>query len=93
MTYVEAVNSVLRRLRENSVATVQGEGNANSYARLIGDFVNEAKSQVEVAWKWSGLRQTLTGYTIPGAFNYEIQGSSNNFEVLDVWNDTDNIEM
>jgi len=93
MTYVEAVNSVLRRLRENSVATVQGEGNANSYARLIGDFVNEAKSQVEVAWKWGALRQTLTGYTIPGAFNYEIQGSSNNFEVLDVWNDTDNIEM
>lgn len=93
MTYVEAVNNVLRRLRESPVATVQGSGNANSYTRLIGDFVNEAKSQVEVAWKWSGLRQTLTGYTIPGAFNYEIQNSRNNFEILDVWNDTDNIEM
>ena len=93
MTYVEAVNSVLRRLRENAVETVQGEGNSNSYARLIGDFVNEAKSQVEVAWKWGGLRQTLSGNTTAGAFNYEIQGSSNNFEVLDAWNSTTRTEL
>ena len=84
MTYVEAVNSVLRRLRESTVATVQGEGNSNSYARLIGDYVNEAKSQAEVAWKWGGLRQTLSG---------NIQGSSNNFEVLDAWNATSRFEL
>jgi hypothetical protein len=93
MTYVEAVNSVLRRLRESTVDTVQGSGNSNSYARLIGDFVNEAKSQAEVAWKWGGLRQTLSGNTTAGAFNYEIQGSSNNFEVLDAWDATSRREL
>ena len=93
MTYIELVNSVLRRLRESEVTTVQGTGNSNSYARLIGDFINEAKSQVESAWKWSALRQTLTATTTSGTFNYEIQGSQNNFQVLDVWNDTSNIEM
>ena len=93
MTYIELVNSVLRRLRESEVTTVQGTGNSNSYARLIGDFVNESKSQVEAAWKWSALRQTLTATTASNTFNYEIQGSRNNFEVLDVWNDTSNIEM
>ena len=43
MTYIELVNSVLRRLRESETTTVQGTGNSNSYARLIGDFVNEPK--------------------------------------------------
>lgn len=93
MTYIELVNAVLRRLRESEVTTVQGTGNSNSYARLIGDYINEAKSQVEAAWSWSALRQTLTATTTAGTFNYEIQGSRNNFQVLDVWNDTSNIEM
>ena len=93
MTYIELVNAVLRRLRESEVTTVQGAGNSNAYARLIGDFVNEAKSQVENAWKWSALRQTLTATTTDGAFNYEIQGSRNNFQVLSVLNDTSNITM
>ena len=93
MTYIELVNSVLRRLRESEVTTVQGAGNSNAYARLIGDFVNEAKSQVEAAWKWSALRQTLTATTVAGTFNYEIQGSRNNFEVLSVLNDTSDLVM
>lgn len=93
MTYIELVNSVLRRIRESEVTTVQGAGNSNSYARLIGDFVNEAKSQVENAWKWSALRRTLTATTVDGTFNYEIQGSQNNFQVLSVLNDTSDIVM
>lgn len=93
MTYIELVNSVLRRLRESEATTVQGIGNSNSYARLIGDFVNEAKSQVESAWDWSALRTTLTLTTTSGVFNYELNGTRNSFKVLDVWNDSDNIEM
>jgi len=93
MTYIQLVNSVLRRLRESEVTTVQGAGNSNAYARLIGDFVNEAKSQVENAWKWSALRRTLTATTVDGTFNYELQGSKNNFQVLSVLNDTSDIVM
>lgn len=93
MTYIELVNAVLRRLRESEVTTVQGAGNSNAYARLIGDFVNEAKNQVENAWKWSALRRTLTATTVDGTFNYEIQGSQNNFQVLSVLNDTSDIVM
>ena len=93
MTYIELVNAVLRRLRESEVTTVQGAGNSNAYARLIGDFVNEAKSQVESAWDWSALRTTLTLTTTSGVFNYELNGTRNSFKVLDVWNDSDDIEM
>ena len=93
MTYLELVNAVMRRIREAEVSTVQGSSNTNKYARLIGDFVNEAKSQVESAWDWSALRTTLTLTTTSGVFNYELNGTRNSFKVLDVWNDSDNIEM
>jgi hypothetical protein len=93
MTYLDLVNKVLLRLREPEVTTVQGSGTSNQYARLIGEFVNEAKSQVEAAWDWSALRSTLTATTSSGVFNYEIQGSRNNFKVLDVLNDTSEFVM
>ena len=93
MTYLDLVNKVLLRLRESPVSTVQGTGNSNTYARLIGEFVNEAKAQVESAWDWSALRTTLSATTTAGVFNYELNGSQNNFKVLHVLNDTSNIEM
>jgi len=93
MTYLELVNKVLLRLRETEVTTVQGSGTSNQYARLIGEFVNEAKSQVESAWDWSALRTTLTLLTDANVFNYELNGTGNNFKVLDVLNDTSNFVM
>lgn len=93
MTYLELVNKVLLRLREPEVTTVQGSGTSNQYARLIGEFINEAKSQVEAAWDWSALRTTLTLTTVANTFNYELNGTGNNFKVLDVLNDTSNFVM
>lgn len=93
MTYLDLVNKVLLRLREPTVSTVQGSGNSNTYARLIGEFVNEAKSQVETAWDWSALRSTLTLNTTANVFNYELNGTQNNFKVIDVLNDTSNFVM
>ena len=93
MTYVELVNKVLLRLRESTVSTVQGTGNSNTYARLIGEFINEAKAQVETSWDWSALRNTLTLTTTPDVFNYELNGSQNNFKVIDVLNDSSNWVM
>ena len=93
MTYLQLVNAVLRRLRESEVTTVQGAGNTNSYARLVGDFINEAKSQVEAAYDWSALRTTNTVTTSANVFNYELQNTRTSAKVLDVFNDTSNIEM
>ena len=93
MTYLQLVNAVLRRLRESEVSTVQGSGNSNTYARLIGDFVNESKSQIEAAYDWSALRTTVTLTTVANTFNYELNGVKTNAKLLDIWNDTSNIEM
>ena len=86
MTYLEIVNSVLRRLREREVASVS----ESSYSKLIGDFVNDARNEVETAWSWSALRTTLTLTTTADIFNYELNGSQNNFTLIDVINDTTN---
>ena len=59
-TYLQAVNSVLRRLRETEVSTV----NENSYSKMIGELVNDAKSSVESAFGWNALTSTLTVPTV-----------------------------
>ena len=89
MTYLETVNKILRRLRERQVSTVE----ESTYSSLIGLYVNDAMQAVEEAWKWSALRTTLTATTTSGIFAYELNGSQNNFTVLDVINDSDNFFM
>ena len=89
MTYLDIVNNVLRRLREDEVASVQ----STTYSKMAGDFVNDAKKIVEDAWDWSGLRTTLTVTTTADIFNYVLTGSQNKIKVLDVINDTSTIFM
>lgn len=86
MTYLQLVNSVLRRLREDEVDNVS----ANSYSKLIGEYVNDAKRTVEDAWDWTALRNTLTVTTTVDGFNYTLVGSQNRMKVLNVINDTSN---
>jgi hypothetical protein len=89
MNYLEAINSVLKRLRERPVESV----NENEYSTLIGILLNDSKREVEEAWDWSALRNTLTVTTSSGVFNYELNGSQNNIKILDVINDTSNHVM
>ena len=86
MTYLELVNSVLRRMREDEVSSVS----ENTYSKMVGDFVNDAKNLVETSWDWSGLRTTLTITTTADIFNYVLTGSKNRVKALDVINDTSN---
>lgn len=86
MNYLQAVNSVLRRLREEEVDSVS----ETLYSKLIGDFVNDAKQLVQDSADWSGLRTTLTVTTSEDIFNYGLTGSQNNIKLLDVLNDTQN---
>lgn len=89
MTYLDLVNSVLRRLRESEVSTVS----ANLYSKLIGEYVNDAKRQVEDAYNWNALTETLSADTVHDLFNSVLVGSGQRFRVLDVINDTTNIVM
>ena len=85
MTYLEIVNRVLRRLRENEVSTVQ----ETPYSQLIGDLVNVVKREVEDSWDWSALRTTLTANTSADIFNYVLVDSTTRIRILEIINDTD----
>jgi len=91
MTYLQLVNSVLRRMRENETTTVQDS--PDSYVKLIGEFVNDGRRIVEDAWDWSALRKTITVSTTNDVFSYSITGTNNSFKILDVINDTSNYFM
>lgn len=89
MTYLQLVNNILKRLRERTVATID----ETTYSQLISVLVNDAKTEVENAWNWSALRQTLTLTTSSGVFSYELNGTGNNFSVMDVVNESGDFFM
>jgi len=89
VTYLNLVNNVLRRLREDEVTSVS----SSTYSKMVGDFVNDAKKLVEAAWDWSALRTTLTVTTSDDVFNYVLTGSQNKIKILHPYNDTDNFEL
>lgn len=89
MTYLEIVNRVLRRLREQEVQALS----ANTYSILIADLVNEVKRDVENSWNWSALRDTITVETSPDLYNYTLTTSGTRFRLIDVINDTSNFIM
>lgn len=89
MTYLELINDVLVRLREKEVTSVT----ADSYTKLIGKYVNDIKTQVENAYNWNALTNTITVATQNNVYNYVLTGAGQQFKVMDVINDTDNITM
>jgi hypothetical protein len=80
-TYLDCINGVLRRIRETEAITPTD----TSYVKLIGDFVNEAKREIEDSWNWSVLRTTKTITSVNGTQNYAITGSNPRSKLLVVY--------
>jgi len=89
MTYLQLVNAVLRKLREEEVTTVD----ESDYSKLIGDFVNDAKRLVEDTWDWTGLRHTYTITTTVDDPVYSLSGFTTRSKILYVHNETRNINI
>lgn len=88
-TYLEMVNEVLVRLREPEVSSI-GD---NSYSKLISKYINDSKRQVEDAYTWNALSETLTATTADNIFSYVLEGSGTRFRIIDVINDSSNFIM
>ena len=84
--YIQLVNDVLVRLREPEASSVSD----TAYVKLIAKYVNDSKRQVEDAYNWNALSETLSATTTADIFNYVLVGSGQRFRVIDVLNDTDN---
>ena len=90
MTYLEAINKVLRRLREDEVASPD----TSAYSKLIGEFINDANRLVEDAWDWSALR-TITPVSSINEFTttFSVSGLTESDKILGVYNLTDKEEI
>jgi hypothetical protein len=78
-TYLELVNDILIRMREPEVSTV----NENTLSKLVGKLVNDAKRQVEDAYAWNSLTDTLMIETLADTYGYVLNGSGTRFKVID----------
>jgi len=93
MTYREIINSVLRRLREDTIDSdwsgdLYDSTTVTDYQKLIGELVNDSKKQVESYHDWQALRETFNIKTKAGNMQYtlgdSLRGSGISFKVLDV---------
>jgi len=97
MTYREIINSVLRRLREDTIdsdwsGNLYDSTTVTDYQKLIGELVNDSKKNVESAHDWQALRESFNIETMDGNMQYTLgdatRGAGVSFKVLDVINQT-----
>lgn len=84
MTYLQLVNAVLKRLRENSVTSVTQK----TYSTMVGEFVNDAKRIVEGAWDWTHNRASVTIPTVDGTAEYTLTGKGPDCKIISVYETT-----
>ena len=89
MTYLNLMNSVLRRLREEETTSVT----STTYVKMVSDFINDAKTLVGQAADWSALRETITISTTASDNTYSLTGGGDNIKVMSMINDTENCFM
>ena len=89
MTYLNLMNNVLRRLREEETSSVT----STAYVKMVGDFINDAKTLVGQAADWSALRETITISTTASDNTYSLTGGGDNIKVMSMLNDTQNCFM
>ncbi len=88
-TYLELVNDVLVRMREPEVTSVS----ENTLSKLVGKLVNDAKRQVEDAYNWNALTDTLMVESVADTYGYVLNGSGSRFKVIDVQDITNKMPM
>lgn len=78
MTYIQAINAVIRRLREETVTA-----STNSpFATFVGDMVNDTINEIQDKWQWNSLRSEIEITTSSGTDIYNVTGSNQESFIL-----------
>lgn len=85
MTYLQVVNAVLSRLREDTVTTVAGSDDV--VVNMVKDFVNDAKRTVEDAHTWSVLTEDWSPVTSASADTVVLTDSARSAIIDTVYTD------
>lgn len=91
MTYLELVNDVLIRLREDTIPSVGANAQAtldDPVAYMVKQFVNDAKRVVEQAHTWNALRTEWTINAAQSTHTYALTGSGDSAVVEAVMSST-----
>lgn len=83
-TFVQAVNNVLQRLREDTVTNWDD----TDYSAMLGILINDAKREIEDAHDWTQLQNVITVNTTADDYSYTLTGSGNRFRMQMATNDT-----
>ena len=89
MTYLNIINNVLRRLREDEVTAVTD----TEYATMVGDLVNDALALCQAAHNWSSLFTEIDITTVADQQEYNIDGMGQMGQVYYAYDDTNNVEL
>lgn len=92
MTYLEIVNEVLRRLREDTVTSVTN----TDYSRLIGAFVKQSYMDCANAYDWPEFDETVDSNITASATSFTISSGDSGegiYNIHSIYNVTDECFM
>jgi len=97
MTFREAINEVLIRLREDTISSdwsddINDSSDVSAYQKVIGALVNDAKRSIESYNDWLILRETADIATVASTKNYSLS-SGQDFKILDVVNNSTGTQL
>ncbi len=85
ITYLQAINKVLIRLRESQLSSLSGVSGTGA---LVAEYVNQAKEEVETAWNWNALKTSVTLTMVSGTSQYLLTGFGDEYNIELVYNNT-----
>ena len=97
MTFREAINEVLIRLREDTITSdwtgdINDSSTVSAYQKVVGALVNDSKRSIESYNDWLVLRETADISTVASTKNYSLS-SGQNFKILDVVNNSTGTQL
>ena len=97
MTFREAINEVLIRLREDTISSdwsgdINDSSDVSAYQKVIGSLVNDTKRSIESYHDWLVLRETADIATVASTKNYSLS-SGQEFKILDVVNNSTGTQL
>ena len=97
MTFREAINEVLIRLREDTITSnwsgdINDSSDVSAYQKVIGSLVNDTKRSIESYHDWLVLRETADIATVASTKNYSLS-SGQEFKILDVVNNSTGTQL
>ena len=97
MTFREAINEVLIRLREDIISSdwsgdINDNSDVSAYQKVVGALVNDSKRSIESYNDWLVLRETADIATVASTKNYSLS-SGQDFKILDVVNNSTGTQL